>query len=349
MRLLYAFQGTGNGHSTRAKAILPELAKHVEIDVATSGMNSQLDINFPIKFRYRGISFQDNGRGALSPWKTARNLNPFVVIGEINSACRRDYNLVINDFEPITAYAAKVAQIPSIALSHQASFLSANTPRPKKIDRFAEAIFSNYAPTNSKIGFHFDRYDSFILTPLLRDEIRKAKVENLGHITVYLPGFEDMFLVPLLQQLAPKKIHIFSKEARTSYRQGNLLVQPVSNQLFIESLTSCDGFLTGAGFEGPAEALYLGKKLMVVPLAGQYEQLCNAAALERLGVPVITTVSATNISLIIEWANCGKKITIDFPETTKEVVRNILEAIPRATNSNTALVDVKSSTPLMSS
>jgi hypothetical protein len=35
-------------------------------------------------------------------------------------------------------------------------------------------------------------------------------------------------------------------------------------------------------FETPAEALFLGKKLLVIPMTGQYEQECNAAALAAL-------------------------------------------------------------------
>ena len=50
--------------------------------------------------------------------------------------------------------------------------------------------------------------------------------------------------------------------------------------------------ITGAGFETPAEALYLGKKLMVIPIRGQYEQFCNAAALAKMGVPVLKTLDA---------------------------------------------------------
>jgi len=43
------------------------------------------------------------------------------------------------------------------------------------------------------------------------------------------------------------------------------------------------GVFCGAGFETPAEAMFLKKKLMVIPMKGQYEQQCNAAALEEIG------------------------------------------------------------------
>jgi predicted glycosyltransferase len=50
------------------------------------------------------------------------------------------------------------------------------------------------------------------------------------------------------------------------------------------------GIITGGGFETPAEALYLGKKIMVIPIKGQYEQDCNAAALKEFGAEVINEI-----------------------------------------------------------
>ena len=52
-------------------------------------------------------------------------------------------------------------------------------------------------------------------------------------------------------------------------------------------MASSTGVLCGAGFETPAEALYLGKKLMVIPMKSQLEQFYNAASLKQLGVPVL--------------------------------------------------------------
>ena len=40
--------------------------------------------------------------------------------------------------------------------------------------------------------------------------------------------------------------------------------------------------ICGAGFELAGESLQLGKKLLVKPLKGQFEQLSNALALEKL-------------------------------------------------------------------
>ncbi len=101
-------------------------------------------------------------------------------------------------------------------------------------------------------------------------------------------------------------------------------MEQISSDRFVRSLVTCDGLLTGAGFEGPAEALHLGKKLMVVPLEGQYEQLCNAAALSYLGVPVITAVDESQLYRIQEWSVTKSRVDLQVPDVRQEVLDRIL-------------------------
>jgi uncharacterized protein (TIGR00661 family) len=324
MRILYAFQGTGNGHAARARAILPELARYAQVDVATSGMNSQLNIGYPIAHRYRGISYESNGKGRISYLKTIRAFSFLRAVRDVRSVPLSSYDLVVNDFEPITAFAARRAGVPSLAVSHQASFLSPHAPRPRRPDYLAEGVFKWYAPAKSALGFHFERYDTNILTPLLRSEIQDVRGTNEGHVTVYLPGFDEHYLSNILQCLAPKKVHIFSRGVSTVCQYGNVTIAPIAHEDFVRSLVSCDAFLAGAGFEGPAEALHLGKKLMVVPLGGQYEQWCNAAALSRLHVPVLERVTPTESDRIRDWAHSKERVEIRFPNIMGELIERVL-------------------------
>ncbi|MCG8475321.1 MAG: hypothetical protein MI784_07595 [Cytophagales bacterium] len=64
----------------------------------------------------------------------------------------------------------------------------------------------------------------------------------------------------------------------------NLFFHPLNRKKFLEYLRTCKGYITSAGFESVCEALYLNKPVGVVPTAGQYEQLCNAAEVEKLGI-----------------------------------------------------------------
>jgi len=48
-------------------------------------------------------------------------------------------------------------------------------------------------------------------------------------------------------------------------------------------MAACKGLLCTAGFESVCEAMYLGKPVVMVPIAGQYEQACNALDGEQSG------------------------------------------------------------------
>jgi len=91
---------------------------------------------------------------------------------EIKEFPVENYDLIVNDFEPITAWAARKKEVPIISLSHQAALLSKNAPRPKFIDPFGEWILRNYAPVKKYVGFHFEEYDKNIFTPVIRAAIR---------------------------------------------------------------------------------------------------------------------------------------------------------------------------------
>ena len=41
-------------------------------------------------------------------------------------------------------------------------------------------------------------------------------------------------------------------------------------------MASCSGLVCTAGFESVCEAMYLGNPVIMVPVAGQYEQACYA-------------------------------------------------------------------------
>ncbi len=150
-----------------------------------------------------------------------------------------------------------------MALSHQSAFLSSNTPRPRKKDLFAEWIFRNYAPVTHAVGFHFERYDQFIHPPVIRKQIRDLEPTNEGHITVYLPAYADQFLLPYLLRIREVKWEVFSKHCKKPYIQEHVKVSPIDNEAFNKSLASSEGALLGGGFEGPAEALYLGKSCLL--------------------------------------------------------------------------------------
>ena len=323
MKILYAIQGTGNGHISRAREIVPLLQQHGEVDLLVSGTEAEVSLSQPLKYRFHGFSFVFGTNGGVDKWATYKIMDLPQLWRDMHSLPLKQYDLVINDFEPVSAWACKLQKIPAVSLSHQCSFVSPKTPRPAKWN-YAEWLFKYYSPTKYHIGFHFERYDDFIHTPVIRSEIRNLTTANNGHYTVYLPAYDDKILVKYLSQSADVRWQIFSKRQKTPYQSGNVQVLPVNNEAFNHSLANCEGLLTGGGFEGPAEALFLQKKLMMIPMHGQFEQQCNALAASKMGVPVIYGIDDNFTSHINRWVKSDDRVWVDFPDETAQIVHQMI-------------------------
>jgi uncharacterized protein (TIGR00661 family) len=327
MKILYAIQGTGNGHLARAEDVVPILRTKGDLDIFISGAQADLDLPYEVTHRSKGLSFFFGKNGGVDIAKTIKKNNTRTVYKEIHDFPVTKYDLVVNDFEPISAWAARLRKIPCISLSHQASLLSKKVPKPHHYDPIGAWILKNYAPATAHIGFHFKEFDNDIFTPVIRSRVRNTKVTDLGHYTVYLPSYDDKKLVPLLSRFADIKWHVFSKHTKTAYYHEKVMVFPISNEGFMTSMASSRGVLCGAGFETPAEALFLNKKLMVVPMKKQYEQHYNAAALNDLGVRILKKVRKKHFDKMQSWIDSEERVAVQYEDTTALAVNRALSLL----------------------
>lgn len=325
MKILYAIQGTGNGHLSRARDIIPILQKKGEVDILVSGIQADVSLPYPVKYAFKGLSFIFGKKGGIDLMATYKKSNLKQLFKEINSLPVEEYDLVINDFEPVSAWACKMKHKVCIGLSHQSAVINKKSPKPKKTDLIGKAVLNNYAPVTDTYGFHFDKFDTNIFTPVIRDQIRNANAETKQYYSVYLPAYSDERIIKVLSTLKNVQWEVFSKHSKKEYQEKNIHIRPINNDHFIESLVNCKGILCGAGFETPAEALYLKKKLLVIPMKGQYEQQCNAAALKKMGVPVIKSLKQKHIATIQSWLDSDQLIPVNYPDDTEKIIDMVLK------------------------
>lgn len=318
MKILYAFQGTGNGHIVRAQEIIPILKKYANVETLISGHQSQLKTEFLIDFQYQGISLLYNKTGGIS-YQNILLKNNFLQAAKTIQQIKLDhYDLIINDYEPLTAWACKLRGLKMLELSHQASMSFSETPKPANKDFFGEMVLKHYAPSKHKIGFHFEHYHPQIKKPVIRQKIRQLNPDKKGFYVVYLPSFSDENLIKTLKQI-PVEWKVFSKYSKNFIKKDNIEIFPIDEIQFLKNFESCEGILCNAGFEGPAEALFLQKKLFVIPILHQYEQECNAFALKQMG---IKTSKILEISEIQNWVNSNEFIHVDYPNNIEEILVN---------------------------
>ena len=200
MKILYAIQGTGNGHLSRSMDIVPLLQKMGKVDVLVSGTQGDLKLPFPVKYSLHGFGFVFGKSGGVDLWKSFFKSRFRKFIKEINELPVDEYDVVINDFEPVSAWACYLKNKPCIGLSHQAAVLHELAPKPDDTDTIGRLILKNYAPVTANYGFHFSAFGDKIFTPVIRQQVREQVIANKGHYTVYLPAYDDKRLIKRLSE-----------------------------------------------------------------------------------------------------------------------------------------------------
>ncbi|WP_158965575.1 MJ1255/VC2487 family glycosyltransferase [Paraglaciecola sp. L3A3] len=310
MKILYGVQGTGNGHITRARIMAKALAKrsNVTVDYIFSGRNREnyFDMQVFEDFKtYHGLSFATK-KGKLNYWDSYQNLQLSQFFKDVKSLDLGEYDLVLNDFEPITAWAAKKQKIPSISLSHQAAFAH---PIPMKGAGVIDKLVMRYfAPTDLQLGIHWYHFGFPILPPFIDDE----HLENIKgkSILVYLPFEEVADIQKVLATFAEHDFVCFHPAIKHAHIDDNVVWHSPAKISFKSALAKCRGVIANAGFEMASECLHYNKNMLLKPLAGQFEQTSNAFTLADLGLCQL--MQTLDLEVIEQWLQFEPSVNVQF-------------------------------------
>jgi uncharacterized protein (TIGR00661 family) len=327
MKIFYGVQGTGNGHITRARVMAKALyAAGIEVTFQFTGRPADKYFDMEIFNDYQtrnGLTFSIN-KGQVEFFKTAYTSNPIRFINEVNSVDLSAYDLVITDFEPVTAWAAKKQKKPTLGIGHQYAF-QYDIPRQGK-DFVAEQVMKYFAPAQKSIGLHWHHFNHPIFPPVIETNAPTQKIDN--KILVYLPFEDQQDVIDLLAPFKDFNFYLYSPEPVPS-KFDHVVCFPLSREGFLKDLTDCDGMISNSGFELASESLQLGKKILAKPIHGQMEQLANAAALSQLGYgSVMQDLSAAAID---SWLHDARAVHVSYPNTAKVIVDWIQNGMPDMT------------------
>lgn len=193
MKILYGVQGTGNGHIARARAMAVAFRQqNIDVDFLFSGRDESKYFSMEAFGNYQtrsGLTFYSE-QGQVKYGKTFMKNNIWRFLREINQIDLTPYDLVINDFEPVTAWAAKRQGVPCIGISHQNAF---RYDVPKEGGNWIEhSVIQHFAPTEHSIGLHWYHFEQPILPPIVHTLVGEQQTKTAQDFTlVYLP-FEDL-------------------------------------------------------------------------------------------------------------------------------------------------------------
>lgn len=300
MRIVYGVQSTGRGHLARFAALKPLLdADGHEVLVIVSGPDEPpkvfIDCIGTSRYeRMAGLEMADDGLGGISKRKTAKAFvfnMPDLVASMVQGhkiITKFNPDLIVSDFDPITGSPIVAPSVFKIGIGN---FAMARQPG---VDRLAglrlERFNTNLAVKLCTSGIdvlltcHFYPYDDNCLPPILRPDIWDVPATNDGHILVYhsFPGrLEPM--AAFARQHMDVEIVVYGYARRPSGMPDSMRFETDAGR-FLTDLASCDAYVGTAGFQAVCEAFYLGKKIVVQPIDGHYEQKWNAATLDQLGI-----------------------------------------------------------------
>lgn len=320
MKIFYGVQGTGNGHITRARALAPKL-KAAGADVTWLFSGRRRDEYFEMEafgdYQTRaGLTFQ-SAHGNVHYLRTTLRNNLVRFVNDVRSLDLRGFDLVLTDFEPVTAWAARRQGIKTVGIGHQYAF-GLDIPKAGA-DFMGTQILKYFAPATVGLGVHWHHFNAAILPPIIETSLPAAPRKS-GKIIVYLP-FEDIEdVIRLLKPFSAHEFHVYTPggPVPTSGKTRHIEVKGLSRRGFQSDFAECSGVICNAGFELPSESLHHGKKLLVKPLHGQMEQLSNALGLEilKLGEVMHDLDAAT----IATWLAADHSHTVWFPDVAEAVV-----------------------------
>lgn len=302
-KIIYGVAGEGFGHSSRSHLTGQRLidAGH---DVMFAG--SQKSLTY-LKQYYGdrvkevfGLSFAYED-GYVDPIETVKkNLRKLPTAYKQNEELFTNYfkpfdpDLVISDFEPFSAWWAWRNKVPFISIDHE-HMLTLCKLEHKARDWFSRITASvvtesYYVGAVAYIIINFFKtplkIDAAILAPpVIRPAVAELKATEGEYILLYsTTGKGRESLIETLSSFTDRKFYIYG--FNESDKIKNCVFKERSTDGFLNDLAGCAGVIASAGFSLISECMHLRKKMLLLPLAGQYEQMINAHYIEKLDLGI---------------------------------------------------------------
>lgn len=292
--ILYGVNGEGSGHSTRAKEVISHLVRQghtvriVSFDRGLANLSKDFPVTEIFGFRFAYVNNRVRYRRTLAKnlITVPRAARSFARLMRQTDEWKID--LVITDFEPMSCHVGRHRKLPVISIDNQHCLTNTDVVLPHRHRRDAAAakiatrLMTPHAQAYLVTSFfpvHAKKRTTFVVPPILRQEILETKPTAGDHLLVYVTS-PSRDLANLLSDVRCKFIaYGFDRDGQ----DGNILFKKPSMENFLRDLAGCKGIIANAGFSLVSEALYLGKPYLAVPVQHQFEQIFNAYFLDKEG------------------------------------------------------------------
>jgi len=343
-RILYAVNGDGYGHATRAHSVAAALlARGHEVRFLTSlKSNDYLKTVFPgLVDEAFGLCISYNQGRAESVRTIIENIRRGVSQwNQFTSTIRRVFrqfrpHLLVTDFEPFTAYYARRFDVPFISLDNQHLLTHCSVDRPTGLSRdqfnayMTVRLFYGSAkryliPTFIRAPIRY--HPTALVDPVLRLRVYEKTIEHRGFLLAYKgAGGENDAMRQVLEEYERMPIRAYGFEV--TGQRGGVSYLPTSTDGFLHDLAGCAGVIMSAGHSLACECLHLEKPMLLIPIAQQFEQAINAYHLEKMGAGRwVDRLSLAAIDEFVDQLDVYRSAAAKIP---KAKLANVIEAVER--------------------
>jgi len=232
------------------------------------------------------------------------------------------------------------ASIPMVVVGHQ-YFLELpgfEFPKNRNLERFLLKINSSLTAWGAKLklALSFAPYlsnhkNTVVVPPLLREELLLLAPENQDFILVYVnnDGYAEDIMAWHKQNPSVKLECFWDRKgaAETEQFSENLIFHKINDIKFLEKMRTCKAFVSTAGFESVCEAMSLAKPVMMRPVDGQFEQMCNAMDAQKAGAGIYS--KDFNITKLLTYIEQMPHIpkSRDWFQQTPQMILTALEKL----------------------
>jgi len=302
-RIIYAAAGEGFGHASRVHLIAQRFLDAGHDVLFASSHRGLLYLRQYYGERVKeifGLTYEYS-RGYVQPLATIRKNFSLITVGRRMNKMLFDQvyrpfkpDLVVTDFEPFSSWWAWYNRVPLISLDNEHMLTMCRLEHrlrnvfPRITSTLVTRLHCVGARAYVMINFFKAplRHEAAVLAPpVVREVVTTLTPSNQGHIVVYsTTGTHEDRLRDTLSTFPDQKFLVYGFNKAEEAR--NCLFKERSTDGFLLDVASARGVIASAGFSLMSECLYLRKRMLLLPLAGQYEQIINAHYAQRLGLGI---------------------------------------------------------------
>lgn len=275
MKIGISVNGEGRGHLSRARALAEILETRYDLSFwAPEHLAGELSAHFPhaevrtipyFKFVQRGFNLD---YGAT----VAENAALFVGRGRVSARIARELresrvDAVLSDFEPFASRAARSVGIPVLQLNHPSVVARSLSLDPETfLQRSIAIAVARFMAGHADKTIVCSFFDGDV-GPIIRKALRETKRASDGHFVVSVKPHYRAAIERALDAIGRDIFRVF----------------PDPEADYDRELARSRGLIAPAGHQSISEALALGKPVLAIPVAGQWEQALNAKKLRDSG------------------------------------------------------------------